>query len=92
MLYYVINKAGNMTNPSFNDLIELSTNHTGDSIEVDCSFHIDTNHGVFFIYSASLSYRDIILYSEKGTLTFLVDTYGDITHVELFDWSLDSDD
>lgn len=74
---------------SLTDLVDLAINH--DSTYVDCSFQVTTPAGIFHAYHASIVHRDILLYTDKGTVTYLVDSYGDKHTCELYDWGLDSD-
>ena len=37
-------------------------------------------------YECSVAHRDILCFCEEGTCTFLVDSYGNRTVAELFDW------
>ena len=55
--------------------------------EHEASFKINVNDSVWTAYAVSISYRDILLYCDKGTATYLVDSYGDRHVAELFDWS-----
>ena len=87
---------------SLEDLVELSMyakhtvpvgtiNHEG---EVDCSFTLEVDPDVYndmprqaYCYSASVTRGDILLITDKGTFTYLVDYVGDdILGAELFDW------
>lgn len=42
-------------------------------------------------YGAEVSHRDILFFCKEGTATYLVDTYGDKSRAELFDWSKDDE-
>lgn len=78
--------------PSFNDLVELSINHTGDSLELDCSLTLHVDGIDLQAYTVSLANRDLLFYTDKGTVTYLVDIYGDTApRALLYDWSLDEE-
>ena len=66
------------------ELIELSLgniDHFGDDIA--CRFIIYEDGQEYEVYNANLAYRDILLYSTKGVLNYLVDSYGDNHTIEL---------
>ena len=69
----------------FNDLIDLSVK-ADQSSEVEVDLKIEVDGQVWTAYSASVSYRDILFYCDKGVATYLVDSYGDRHVAELFDW------
>lgn len=77
---------------SFNDLVELSVNHTGDSLEVDCNLTLYVDGTDMQAYTCSVGNRDLLFYTDKGTVTYLVDIYGDAARAELVDWELDGED
>lgn len=70
----------------FKKCIELAAK-TDETNEYDVSFKVDVNGESWDAYSASIANRDILLFTNKGTCTFLVDTYGNKNTCELFDWS-----
>lgn len=71
------------------DLIELAVNHDEESIEVDCSINLDIDDVEYNAYSVSVSNRDLLFYTEKGTIQYLVDSYGDRHTAVLHDWDLE---
>lgn len=50
------------------------------------NFSIEVENDTWDIYEVSISHRDILCLSDKGVATFLVDTYGNRSVAELFDW------
>lgn len=50
------------------------------------NFSIIVENDTWDIYEVSVSNREILCFSDKGTATFLVDTYGQRSVAELFDW------
>jgi hypothetical protein len=60
------------------------------SKEYNSEFTIQVEGMAWNCYAVSISYRDVLCYCDKGTATFLVDTYGNKHTVELFDWNEDS--
>jgi len=71
------------------DLIDLAVNHDEESIEVDCSINLDIDDVECKAYSVSISYRDLLFYTDKGTIQYLVDSYGDRHTAVLHNWDLD---
>lgn len=74
------------TKIEFKDLIEMSIK-ARKTKEVDCSIPVEVENETWQAYTASVSNRDILLFTDKGTVTFLVDSYGDRHVAELFDWN-----
>lgn len=82
---------------SLEDLVELSVNHDGDSIELDCglTLSVTNRHGDSIemqAYTVSLANRDLLFYTDKGTVTYLIDLYLDGPIAVLYDWTLDDED
>ncbi len=71
------------------DLIDLAVNYEGESIEVDCSINLEVDDVEYKAYSVSISNRDLLFYTEKGTIQYLVDSYGDNHTAVLYDWDLE---
>ena len=76
---------------SFNDLVDLSVNHDGDSIELDCSLTLHVDGIDFQAYTVSLANRDLLFYTDKGTVTYLIDLYHAGPIAVLHDWTLDDE-
>lgn len=74
---------------SLSDCIELSVK-TKTTKEIDVDFSVNIQGETWKAYSTSVSNRDILLFTDKGTCTFLVDSYGNKNVAELFDWSNDN--
>lgn len=82
-----------MTNPKINkllDAVELSLDGKT-SGEIDAKFNIEVERETWNCYAVSISHRDVLCYCDKGTATFLVDSYGDLNTHELFDWEKNND-
>lgn len=73
----------------FKDLIELSVNHDEESIEVDCSINLEVDGIEYKAYGVSLAYRDLLFYTDKGTIQYLIDSYSDNHTAVLYDYDLD---
>ena len=77
---------------NINELIELaSAEHIPEAYEVDCSVVVQIAGKTLRAYTASISHRDILLYCDKGTVTLVIDLYGDVPKTELFDYELDEE-
>lgn len=66
-----------------------------DSVELGAKFDIQVEGAKWSVYTVAIAERDILCYCDKGTATFVVDTYGvgtiNARHtVELYDWEKDS--
>ena len=73
---------------SLNQAIEASfKNKLG--YEADAEFSIEVEGEAWRVYTVSIDVRDILCFCDKGTATFLVDSYGDRNVAELFDWERD---
>lgn len=75
---------------NFNQLVEKSIN-TKKTTQHNCTLEIEVNGDIWKTYSASVSNRDILFFCDKGTATYLVDSYGTAWVAELFDWELDGE-
>lgn len=71
---------------TFDQLVEKSLKVTGASYALECDFEIEVNGEQWHVYDSSVSHRDILLYCDQGTVTFLVDSYGNRHVTELFTW------
>lgn len=73
------------------DLILLSID-ADESTEYDVDLLIKVNGQLWHAHTACVAHRDILLLCDKGTATFLVDSYGDKNTVDLFDWNENEDE
>lgn len=71
------------------DLIDLAVNYEGESIEVDCNITLEVDDVEYKAYSVSISNRDLLFYTDEGTIQYLVDSYGDNHTAVLYDWDLE---
>ena len=61
----------------FNDLVELVIDPNGDYDDLDCSINLRVDGVDYHAYGVSIAYRDLLFYTDKGTIQYLVDSYGD---------------
>lgn len=71
------------------DLIELAVNYDDESLEVDCNIDLEVDDVEYNAYSVSISNRDLLFYTDKGAIQYLVDSYGDRHTAVLYDCELD---
>jgi len=69
---------------SLNDCVDESLTHKGENEYFACDFIASEENESFKVDEASICNRDILLFSDKATLNYLVDIYGDKTTIELF--------
>lgn len=62
---------------SLNDLIDLVVDPNGDYDDLDCSIDLKVDNIEYKAYGVSLAYRDLLFYTDKGTIQYLVDSNGD---------------
>lgn len=70
---------------TLSQLVELSLKTTKQKT-FSVNFNIKIKDELWKVHEASVAHRDILLYCDKGTATFLVDSYGDNHIATLFDW------
>lgn len=74
----------------FSDFVEMAANHNKqDPQEVSCDLILKVEDRELKAHSVSISNRDLLFFTESGTVTYLVDSYGDDHVAELFDWDLE---
>lgn len=71
------------------DLAALSVTFERGLKSIPCNFTI-THEGIECqAYEASIAPRDLLVMTDKGVFSYVVDTYGDRVTCELFDWELE---
>lgn len=73
-----------MKRNEFETLIDTAVN-SSEQREFDVNLSITVEGETWKAYTAYVSHRDILLLCDKGTATFVVDSYGDRHTAELFD-------
>ena len=61
--------------------MSIGLNH---STSIECNLCLDVDGEKFHAYEVSVANRDLLFFCDKGTLNYLVDTYGDRIVIELF--------
>lgn len=51
---------------------------------LECNITLIVDGEKFHAYEVSIASRDLLFFCDKGTLNYLVDTYGDRIAIELF--------
>ena len=60
-----------------------------ESHELDCDITLSVNGEYWRAYSVSVSYRDLLFYTDQGTVTYLIDSYPYGDFAVLHDWERD---
>ena len=61
-----------------------------ESHELDCYITLSVNGEYWKAYSVSVSYRDLLFYTDQGTVTYLIDSYSHGDYAVLHDWERDA--
>lgn len=59
--------------------------------ELKAKLQVTVDNQVWNAYTVAMNHREFTLFCEEGTATYVVDTYGDKSTCELFDWEPDED-
>lgn len=70
-------------------LIQKAKGHNAESEEIDCDITLSVNGEYWKAYSVSVSYRDLLFYTDQGTVTYLIDSYSHGDYAVLHDWNRD---
>ena len=62
-----------------NEIIEMSLSHSGENEYYKCSLKINGHKA----HEVSICNRDLLFFTDKGTLNYLVDSYGDRSYIDL---------
>ena len=73
-----------MTFKSLAECAEYSLTHSGECKSFDCNFTIKEDGVSYEVYEVSIANCDLLFYSEKGTLNYVIDNYGGKAVPELF--------
>lgn len=60
-----------------------------DSNELDCNITLSVNGEYWKAYSVSVSYRDLLFFTNQGTVTYLIDSYPHGDYAVLHDYERD---
>lgn len=80
----------NETFQTFREVVAFSTTYRNHDKMFDCNFNIEAEEKTFKAYSVSICNRDLLFFTDKGALNFVVDTIGFNNYAELF--SVDYDE
>ena len=80
----------NKTFQTFKEVVAFSTTCRKNAKTFDCNFNIEAEEKTFKAYSVSICNRDLLFFTDRGTLNFVVDTIGFNNYAELF--SIDCDE
>ena len=80
----------NKTFQTFKEVVAFSTTYRKNDKTFDCNFNIEAEGKTFKAHSVSICNRDLLFFTDKGALNFVVDTIGFNNYAELI--SIDSDE
>ena len=60
-----------------------------ESHELDCDITLSVNGEYWKAYAVSVSYRDLLFYTDQGTVTYLIDSYPHGDYAALYDYERD---
>ena len=60
-----------------------------ESHELDCNITLSVNGEYWEAYSVSVSHRDLLFYTDQGTVTYLIDSYPHGDYAVLHDYERD---
>lgn len=80
----------NETFQTFQDVVAFRTTFRKNAKTFDCNFNIEVEEKTFRTHSVSICNRDLLFFTDKGTLNYVVDTIGFNDYAELF--SIDGDE
>lgn len=63
---------------------------TKSSKEHDCNLTLEVDGKNVTAYSVNVANRDLLFFTDQGTVNYLVDTYGDKSSAVLHDWDFDN--
>jgi len=67
----------------FNYFIEKSINHKGENKYYTCNLNLKIDDKNFKAHEVSICNRDLLFFTDKGTLNFVVDSIGFKNYAEL---------
>ena len=102
MKYHFKNKKGEIMENIYNNRAQIKTMleliqrakvksmaADNESHELDCNITLSVNGEYWKAYSVSVSYRDLLFYTDQGTVTYLIDSYSHGDYAVLHDYERD---
>jgi len=74
-----------MKKKTFRELVDMSANWTRDNEEFDCDVVLSVDGIDYKAYSVSIAKNDLLFYTKHGTITYLIDHYGDRNVASLYE-------
>lgn len=75
---------------TFKEACELSLDHEGENEYFECDITLKVDSKKFKAHEVSICNGDLLFFTDKGTLNYVVDDYGNGCYkVELFNVDLD---
>jgi hypothetical protein len=74
---------------TFNELVDMATDYTGVSTELDCDLSLSVDKDIYHAYSVSVAPRELLFYCDGATVEYVIDIYGDKSIAVLNDVNID---
>jgi hypothetical protein len=74
---------------TFNKLIDMATDYTGESTELDCNLSLSVDGDVYHAYAVSVAPRELLFYCDGATVEYVIDIYGDKSIAEVYNVCID---
>ena len=68
------------------ELIQKAKHHNAESEELDCDITLSVNGEHWTAHSVSVAHRDLLFYTDQGTVTYLIDSYPHGDYAALYDY------
>ena len=81
----------NETFQTFKEVVAFSTTCRNNAKTFDYNFNIEAEEKTFKAHSVSICNRDLLFFTDKGTLNYVVDTIGFNNYAELFSINCDEE-
>jgi hypothetical protein len=62
---------------TFNELVDMATDYTGESTELDCNLSLSVDGDIYHAYAVSVAPRELLFYCDGATVEYVIDIYGD---------------
>jgi hypothetical protein len=74
---------------TFNELVNMATEYTGESTELDCNMSLSVDGDIYHAYAVSVAPRGLLFYCDGATVEYVIDIYGDKSIAVLHDVNID---
>jgi hypothetical protein len=74
---------------AFNRLVDMATEYTGESTELDCDLSLSVDGDIYHAYAVSVAPMELLFYCDGATVEYVIDIYGDKSIAVLHDVNID---